>query len=477
MTKDSCHSVQEFIVQGSDQPPAVLSHLESCTDCRDFELVSRSVHQLAPQLEAPKLPPLVERRVILAAINGRVSSPRRRYGIRARYAAMAVMAVGVLLSIGLLFFMADGGDESSSDTVSAVAQNTPLSSNNIAETMVSTPDDKLETISEYSVQFDEEHVPLVLRSSKVWGAPKTGLTVEDTSGSCSLIRLHYGRIVADVKPGDVHCRFVVRTPSAYIEVRGTVFSAEVADSGEETVRVLEGAVAVKTVGKDKEARLLIQNQQLRIGDTSPETASKEALNADLALTHSGDIGADELVAIKKRRIQRTSGLRSSQSRESLLKEAKRYRRSRNFNAARTMYLKLIAQYPGSNSAANAMVALAQMEQGVLNDRSSALKRYREYLKKYPIGPLAEEAWIGQVRILSAMKKHRSVVQTASAYLVQRPTGARISEVLRRRGDAYYGLGRCVDSTRDYKKVVAKWPNSKEARYALLGIRRCGDVSK
>jgi hypothetical protein len=472
MKDTTCRFVQEKL--SSNEAEAleyvdrilVESHMETCDDCRDFARVSASLNRVAPGLAPAPLPPLVARRTILSALDGTMPERRAPRRLSYRFAVVGISAAVVALALVAAIFGAISQEEEEAPAKTA-RTGAP------AKRAVDAPKGAL--TGSFIVPL-EGAKPLELQENRVWGTADAQLSIEEKTESRARIRLKRGKIVAEVNSRDLNTQFVVLTPSAHIEVRGTIFTV-VVDDDVERVRVIEGQVAVTDFASDGKHHLLSVNQELIIGQDEVFDARPEDLLVDLQLTgmQTNTDGVDQAepgaqptrVAREKPKVTPIGN-----ASRALLRQAKNLRGKKRFIQAKQTYLRLMAEYPSSSAAANATVALAQMELGVLNDKTAALGHFEDYLKRFPSGVLADEAWIGRVRTLAQLSRHRSVIAASSAYLKERPQGAVAPEMTRRRGDAHVEQGKCQAALLDYERVMTNWPESKEAKRARTGTRVC-----
>jgi hypothetical protein len=229
--------------------------------------------------------------------------------------------------------------------------------------------------------------------------------------------LSAGRAVAEVGAVEPGFRFVVATPSAEIEARGTVFSVEVMNRYATAVRVASGSVEVREV--DGGAPIMVSaGEELWTGDPAPHAAAVDGVTRDLAVAlelgsadgrpllvaagpngrSPGDLpmatpaeivsASDALVAAIAGARDRLSAFSGGSSPAALLELAQAYRRASLFDDAARTYERLVAEHPESEIGLGGLVALAQLESLVLGRGDAARSHYTAYLKAAPHGPLA-----------------------------------------------------------------------------------------
>lgn len=503
MKATSCRYFQKMLAEGDwgelslDSRAAVQVHLAQCERCREVENISGSLSVVTRDLRPKPLSPLMQRRLIQAALDGRMPEAKvvRRLPMRwVLIGAGAAATAAVILTLTLRGTF-QGSAESRSETPIAAS---------VVQALPPAGSDRFSS-DNFSHPFEADGSLLVLPESTLWGTRETLLSVEEQTPSSARIRLKRGKIVADVDSAKLRGRFVVLTPSARVEVRGTVFSVTVGESGAETVRVVRGTVAVTDFSSGL-LHLVTANQQFTVGADTVTFAAEELISNDLQLAgRERALGGEALEGVEIDEVEGpavalpgasripdgvapsrggVSGAKQADGEgeevdsRDLLRMAKELRRDREFKEAKQTYLRLIRRYPSTQTAANAIVALAQMELGAMNDPQSALTHFEEYLKAHPKGLLAEEAWIGRLRALMANNDHGKAVRVSSAYLKAQPDGKMAPEMLRRRGDAHAERGNCKAALKDYRTVIQRWPGSKSFKHAQAGVRACeGDLSE
>ena len=482
MTRMTCRRVHTIFAENRRndikgiERSLFLRHLNDCAECRDFVNTADALDDLALDLFPAPLPPLMERRLVLSAMENRL--PSRSPRIKPRMVFVASLLAAAAAAATLVVYFGNSGDPQDKDALESAEH---VAANASGPTAASVDHDAHPVDADVEVVRQSHHFVkdgelLELVGSRIWGTAETSVFIETMPNVCRRIRLVTGKIVASVDPVKHGCRFLVETPNAHVEVKGTFFSVEVLPGGAERVRVAEGTVAVRDFSNNGREQFVGIGQQFLIGDTQIIDALPSDIDADTALTG---------VQIKKRPVSdafqgkpraEAKGAESSRrdSERELLTEAKALRKARDFDAAQRAYLKLISGYPDSGAAANALIALGQMELGVLNDSDAAVHHFSTYLDKYPGGVLVDEAWLGRVRALTKQKKFNAAVAAATSYLAQNPQGSIVSEIIRRRGDAHAKRHDCQSAKHDYQTVMSRWPNTREARIAEAGLSRCDE---
>jgi hypothetical protein len=220
----------------------------------------------------------------------------------------------------------------------------------------------------------------------------TQLTVENggdlaviEEGRSQIFALSAGEIRARVAKLGAGERFVVRTPDAEVEVRGTSFSVAIAPSepacgaGSVTrVTVDEGVVVVRRGGTET-----------RVGKGEEWPAGCDAPVAD------GDTGDPSIPDRSNTNIpsgrhpsrRDSAGGNTSASslveQNNLFSEALAYKNGGQHAAAIAAFERFLAKYPSSNLAENA--AVERMKLLLADDPPRGVAAARQYLRRYPNG--------------------------------------------------------------------------------------------
>lgn len=212
----------------------------------------------------------------------------------------------------------------------------------------------------------------------------TQLSVEDggdvtivEEGRSQIFALGAGEMRARVAKLAADERFIVRTPDAEVEVRGTAFSVALAPAdpscGAGTVtRVLvdEGVVVV------------------RQGSTETRVAKGEEWPAGCDLSFEmADPTSDPPTAPRARRRrhaeQETTSASSLAAQNNLFAEALSYKNGGQHAAAVAAFERFTAKYPSSNLAENA--AVERMKLLLADDHARGVEAAKQYLRRYPDG--------------------------------------------------------------------------------------------
>lgn len=106
------------------------------------------------------------------------------------------------------------------------------------------------------------------------------VTVATATQTVTRLRLTRGRVASTVPSLSANGRYVIDTPTAEIEVRGTVFSVALGDEATTTVEVTEGEVEVRT-RDGRQLQRLTAGQRAIIEPTSMAGAVRAKARGDL----------------------------------------------------------------------------------------------------------------------------------------------------------------------------------------------------
>ena len=230
-------------------------------------------------------------------------------------------------------------------------------------------------------------------SLKLAGTAKLSI---ESAGATQRLSLAAGQLeahVAKLEPGQ---RFIIDTPDASVEVRGTAFRLKVLEGADECgsnsrtrVQVSEGIVDVVANG---------QLTKLRAGDRWPATCAWQPAVAQTdAASQMAEAPARQAEG-STRSIPRsrsipmrpaTSAASTLTEQNDLFARAVRARRSGDSNEAMRLYSRLLAVYPQSPLAQNAHVEMMRLL--AVSDTAAARRQAEKYLRNYPNGFARDEA--------------------------------------------------------------------------------------
>lgn len=503
-------------------------HLGTCPKCRESIAMWRGFTRSMSEQELDPYPPLVERRMVIAAVAERGPEQKTRQtnwkiwtSLSAAAATVAVVALLITLTVDPLTIVPRTGQ-----TESSLAEKTTAGFDDANDLSVTTMGDGRQAIA-------------VTPGTNLWLDKDAKVFVETVRQNTVRFRLEEGRVVAEVTAPVKGYRFIVATPNGEVEAKGTVFSVEVRAKGVEKARVMRGVIEVRQTNGAERGVLrsvtLQAGEESRVGDTEPRMAKTVDLALDMCLVTActetevaalerdaaagnvtgedpyetegslGDGDKDDTsglffvianksgddpkeAAAKRQRI----GSKKSQELDSdgrgsiasvhgaqiqeIVSLALAKRRAGLYPMAADAYHRLIREFPASAEARNALVSLGQLELVELGKPSSAVEHFQEYLKSSPKGFLAEEARLGMVRAASRLGQSKEVIEQASEYLYQHPGGYAGAEVLRLRGDAKRKMGDCKGAVQDYLQLKNWWPESRQNKHGQNGLAACGHPS-
>lgn len=212
----------------------------------------------------------------------------------------------------------------------------------------------------------------------------------DSQGSTQRFSLQRGELVAQVAKLAATQRFVVDTPDAEVEVRGTRFRLRVIEHAEACavgsrtrLEVTEGVVEVRAAS--------LGSISVRAGEVWPKDCQSAAVvppaaPADVAPPHAGTPKHDARAAASAlpSEPERPSALAAPND---LFAEGVARGRQGDTSGALRVYQTLISRFPSSPLAENAMVARMRLLAGSADGRAEA----QRYLTRYPRGFALNEA--------------------------------------------------------------------------------------
>jgi TolA-binding protein len=465
-------------------------HVEECVHCWELQQIAAQ-SALWKSLNPPELSPFVEKRIITAALEGRMPQKNRDPLFSGWLRpALAIAAGALALAVAFVFLLSPDntnpidGDKSGGSAAIAV-KNTSSKTYNL-------------------LHFKKTSPVKLMRSDKVWGTENAIVNLQVLSGPLTRIELIQGKIVAEVTKRSPGEKFEVVGPAGVVEVVGTIFSVEVDDMGIQRVRVLRGEVNVRETDSGK-VQPVKKDRTYTIGTARPVPATIAELDSDRALMEAGvsrsrtrvstkaephrkrDARAVSSVSLASKAIDekrlmearhhideaRQSSPKDQDVPELYARLARAYRQQKNYTAAQNIYQKLMTEYASSNAARNAIVALGQLELNALGDPQAALAHFDVYLTRLPSGYLAEAAWVGKARSLERLGERNALREAANQYLNKYRNGSFVGEMLLYRGRINADSGKCGLAKKDYEAIIQRWPDSRKARDARQGLVTCG----
>ena len=256
--------------------------------------------------------------------------------------------------------------------------------------------------------------------------PDTELQVIPPTQKEMAVALTAGDIFVSVDPERSGPPFSVLTPDARITVTGTLFS--VTTRRRHRVAVLRGHVEV--IGPAGEKKNVATGESLSLidGEVGPiEAVEHDTLRAVSARLARGDLGKMTTVDMQRSplssfeeddpfeqtghatasepattlSVAKNTPAPPSPSIEALLSEVRAFRENQQWQAAAGAYRDIIRFHPNTRIAADAWVALGEIQLNKLKSPKSALHSFNQYLGRGSAA-LTEEALIGKAKALDAL---------------------------------------------------------------------------
>jgi outer membrane protein assembly factor BamD (BamD/ComL family) len=478
MKQLTCKRVESILhdhLEGSlseDESSAVEVHLAVCESCKQSADLWSSIATTASDGDLGPTSPRLERN--LSARDWSLGPQRLTTGRKALIGTAiagplaAAAALAVVLGVGVEDHEEIGAPEVDENAVPQVA-----------EAPVPPPPAPAPALEEKRVGAGDWRVFPVGPGNALWLGDDAVVKVKSVSEQGVTFALERGFALAEIQTLEPGFRFVVSTPNAEVEARGTVFSVAVEQGGGETVRVAEGSVEVRQTVNPGAPVLVSAGEQIDPGASSPRAATDDEVAADTVFLAERSGREVEVAAIRPNTGANGGPRHEPSDRGSpaeLVARAQAERTSGDYRAAAATYEQVIARFPASQAASNSRVALGQMKLSAMARPQEAIRHFEAYLEVAPGGALAAEARVGVVRALARLGQSQRVIEAASQYLSNHPTGRAAAEVTRTRADAKRKTGDCKGALADYAAVLKTWPGSAEASRARSGMESCLDTS-
>ncbi len=104
----------------------------------------------------------------------------------------------------------------------------------------------------------------------------------------------------------------------------------------------------------------------------------------------------------------------------LLRRARSARAAGRYEQAARLYAAILARHPGTQEALVARISLGHLELGPLRRPHRALEHFRGYLRRRPQGSLAPEALFGLARALRALGRRKAEIETLRRLVAKYP---------------------------------------------------------
>ncbi len=269
------------------------------------------------------------------------------------------------------------------------------------------------------VTSEDERVEIEQGMSSLWLGPSADAVFHLIDEQAIEAELRMGRLSVAFHPAiRDEQSLMIQTPTARVEVVGTVFEVSVSAEGDTSVEVSEGVVAV-TSRASEERTLVSAGEAFRVDAVSvEERASEGEAEAEVDENRrevaeentSADAGARRMTANQRfLRADRffddgnydavrtlllpLTGVRvnGASSARALTVIAESHARQGNFGNAAEAYRRATAVASGGAHGANAAFALGRLLDRNLGDDEGAMAAYRRYLLDAPEGALARQA--------------------------------------------------------------------------------------
>jgi TolA-binding protein len=285
---------------------------------------------------------------------------------------------------------------------------------------------------------------------------RSSLEIESLHREAIELNLHRGRVAFHLVP-DEKVELTVITPLARILVTGTVFMVEVTDS-DVSVGVLRGSVEVQSKTISPDSRPVAQGEEITISSGDIQRLDMQARNEIRALLHMEIEAEPSLAAVAEEpepdedpppTISKTAGaaknggtpttsaskldrpVAPSGSPGEYILEARECRKMGDWAGVARAYGKILGEYPASPEAITILLPLAEVELEHLGNPARALSHFREYERRRPTGPLAQEALFGICTALRALGREDEEIRALGKFLKKYPDSIRYSRINQR----------------------------------------------
>jgi hypothetical protein len=463
MNRNVCDWVMNHVPLQEEENPLSLSsetlaHIEECSHCREVVRTKTAVRRL---MTTVRMDPISERRLSVRILSGHANPRPLHQPVFSRLSAVVTASLSLLLVLSVVSGLYPKTQQPVRTAEAAVDMRssaptlkTNIDQNTVIQVLKAVADNKTVVLSQ---------------GASLWMKKGTSVEVLHDTPHLAETRIRSGRVVVDIARHPPGFRFVVQTPSADVEALGTVFSVDISSDGNETIRVAESAVLVRTKS-DGEATVVRAGEQLILGLAPTSLADETDLNNDLCVVRGlcreteetsaeAEPGSDGQIpppthtilpnsratfsqraadAIDNGRLDEAERILRHSSGEDedcmrlLFQLAGAYRSRRDYNRAVSVYEHLVSVYSERDAAVNTLVSIGQIKQGFLMDPAGAIYYFDKYLKKRPHGILAEAAGAGKVRALFSLRQWQDVVEASFAYLNAFPTGISREEIIQKK---------------------------------------------
>ncbi len=216
----------------------------------------------------------------------------------------------------------------------------------------------------------------------------------DSQGAVQRFSLQHGELSAHVAKLTGAQRFIVNTPDAEVEVRGTRFHLKVVEAGEACgdgtrtrLEVTEGVVEVRAAGL---AALSVKAGQSWPTDCATQPDAASPVPTAISAARANGPGSLPKAEVRPRAPATVSDEERASAlapQNDLFAEGTARSRQGDTGGALRAYQELISRFPNSPLAENGMVARMRLLAGFADGRAEA----KRYLNRYPHGFAIDEA--------------------------------------------------------------------------------------
>ena len=268
--------------------------------------------------------------------------------------------------------------------------------------------------------------------------PASEVSIRRSDQSAITVMLDHGELLASVDPNREGPPFSVETRRGQVTVKGTVFTVTT-DGIDDRVAVLRGRVTVTGVDGDEHLvvagerfflsdhrrQLLVEETQVAMAQDAARLKTVDELRGDYVDwrgPYYGPLKGPASVERHDAAMHLTTGPDSKETRQpshpaspairEMLLDVRRFRIAKQWQQAAETYQRIIENYPASEEARAALVALGDVQLNKLNRPEAALSLFDRYIHLNST-TVMEEALMGKaaaLRRLGRMSEERAVLE-------------------------------------------------------------------
>ncbi len=474
----ACRDIERLLLDAAAGRPLseadrarIAVHRADCPRCR---AEAAAVSLLAQDDEGPADPlDEVNQRRLVNAVLAEAARPQAAPDLapatRPRWRLAAAVAAGVLVAGTLATWWVLGRDAARHGSTTEAPRTAEVARFllRVGEVDVDRPGAQGAPTGATSVTVGRGQAVLGLRDgSRVHLGPHTRIRVQRLDRSAVILRLERGTLLARVRPLPGWRPFRVVTPSATVQVTGTVFQVVVTPRATRVI-VTRGHVRVQPPGRAPRSVRAGSTAQTResspmiVRPTLPEELQQvraerqvlERLQPGSPVAHAPARPTAErappamapapreaapvpprVAAPARPTAERVPPPTPRRSAHELLMDARQHRAARRWGPAVTAYRRLLSAHPRSAEARTSRVALGLILLQHRGDAAAALRLFKEYLARTRTGPLAQEAAYGRIHALQRLGR-RTAERAACTGFLRRYPRALTAPLVRRRLEA------------------------------------------